>query len=86
MEIEIGERYIRADGIIVIIIETIKIGDYCYMDNMKTTYTRTGTYCYDGISYRDLICEVVPSIYALYKGGIIDLKELIKQHIEYYTK
>ena len=86
MEIEVGERYIRADGFIVIIIETKEIGDYCYIDNMKTTYAKTGTYFTNGISYRDLICEIVPSIYALYKGGIIHIKELIKQHIEYYTK
>ena len=43
MKIEVGERYIRADGIIVIIIEEIEISDY-YMDNMKTTYNRTGNY------------------------------------------
>ena len=86
MKIEVEKEYITADGNIVLILYYLGDCDYNYQDNMGRTYTETGTYCCDGISYRDLICEVVPSIYVLYKSGRFDIEELIKQHIEYYTK
>lgn len=86
MEIEVGKEYITADGNIVKVINKNVDCWYPYFTNIDLTYNKDGKYWNTGTSKRDLICEVVPSIYALYSSGIIDLKELIKQHIEYYTK
>ena len=86
MKIEVGEKYITASGEIEKIISKDSDEVYPYDDNNNHSYTENGQCLQYTIDKRDLICEVVPSIYALYKGGIIDLKELIKQHIEYYTK
>ena len=85
MKIEVGKKYITDSGNIEQII--LKSNDYTYpyCDNNNNSYNEEG----QRLQYSDeddLICEIVPSIYALYKGGIIDLKELIKQHIEYYIK
>ena len=86
MEIEIGKEYITASGDIVKI--TTKDDDevFPYDCNMKHSYTKDGNIYQYRKTKDDLICEIIPSIYALYISGIIDLKELIKQHIEYYTK
>ena len=86
MKIEVGKEYITASGDIVEIIKKDYNEVYPYDSDEKKTYTKKGQYFYYKTDKDDLICEIVPSIYALYKGGIIDLKELIKQHIEYYTK
>ena len=86
MEIEVGKEYITASGDIVLISYSLEKCNYKYQDNRGSTYTENGNMYRNKISEYDLICEVVPSIYALYSSGIIDLKELIKQHIEYYTK
>ena len=85
MKIEVGKKYITASGNIEQII--LKGNDYTYpyCDNNNNSYNEWGQ-CLQYGDEDDLICEIVPSIYALYKSGIIDLKELIKQHIEYYTK
>ena len=86
MKIEVGKEYITASGNIVKVIEKDCNEVYPYDSDVKKSYTEKGQYFYYKTDKDDLICEIVPSIYALYKSGIIDLKELIKQHIEYYTK
>ena len=85
MKIEVGKKYITASGNIEQIM--LKSNDYTYpyYDNNSNSYTEKGQ-CLQYGDEDDLICEIVPSIYTLYKNNIIDLKELIKQHIEYYTK
>ena len=86
MKIEIEKKYITASGNIIEIVSKDNDNIYTYNDNNYNLYTGNGKYWRHGISDRDLICEVVPSIYALYKGGVINFKELIIKHIEYYTK
>ena len=86
MKIEVGKEYITASGNIVKIIEKDYNEVYPYDGDTKKSYTEKGQCLHYKTDKDDLICEIVQSIYALYKGGIIDLKELIKQHIEYYTK
>ena len=85
MKIEVGKKYITAGGNIEKII--LKGNDYTYpyCDNNNNSYNEWGQ-CLQYGDEDDLICEIVPSIYALYIGGIIDFKELIIKHIEYYTK
>ena len=85
MKIEVGKKYITASGNIEQII--LKGNDYTYpcRDMYNNSYTEGGQ-CLQYGDEDDLICEIVPSIYVLYISGIINLKELIKQHIEYYTK
>ena len=85
MRIEIGKKYITASGNIEKII--LKDNDYTYpyCDNNNNSYTEEGKYLQYG-DEDDLICEIVPSIYVLYKSGRFDIEELMKQHIEYYTK
>ena len=86
MEIEIGKEYITASGDIVKITKKDDDEVYPYDCNMKHSYTKDGNIYQYRKTKDDLICEVVPSIYALYKGGIIDLSALVLEHIEYYTK
>lgn len=85
MKIEVGKKYITASGKIEQII--LKGSDYTYpyCDNNNNLYTKEGQ-CLQYGDEDDLICEIVPSIYGLYISGIIDLRELILEHIEYYTK
>ena len=85
MKIEVGKKYITASGKIEQII--LKGNDYTYpyCDNNNNSYTERGQ-CLQYGDEDDLICEVIPSIYALYKGGIIDISALVLEHIEYYTK
>ena len=85
MRIEIGKKYITASGKIEQIISKNNNYTYQYCDNNNNSYNEWGQ-CLQYGDEDDLICEIVPSIYALCIAGIIDLKELIKQHIEYYTK
>ena len=85
MKIEVGKKYVTASGNIEQIILKDNAYTYPYCDNNNNSYTEEGQ-CLQYGDEDDLICEIVPSIYALYKGDIIDLKELVKQHIEYYTK
>ena len=85
MEIEVGKKYITASGKIEQIILKNNNYTYPYCDNNNNSYNEEGQ-CLQYGDEDDLICEIVQSIYALYIGGIIELKELIKQHIEYYTK
>ena len=86
MKIEVGKEYITASGNIVKIIEKDCNYLYPYDSDTSNSYTEKGQCLHYKNDKDDLICEIVQSIYALYKSGIIDLKELIKQHIEYYTK
>ena len=85
MKIEAGKKYLTASGNIEQII--LKGNDYTYpyCDINNNSYTEEGQ-CLQYGDEDDLICEIVPSIYALYIGGIIDDKELVLEHIEYYTK
>ena len=85
MKIEVGKKYLTAGGNIEKII--LKGDDYTYpyCDNNNNSYNEWGQ-CLQYGDEDDLICEIVPSIYALYIGGIIDDKELVLEHIEYYTK
>ncbi len=85
MKIEVGKKYITASGKIEEIIGKDSSYTHPYCDNSNNSYTEKGQ-CLQYGDEDDLICEIVPSIYTLYIGGITDLKELIKQHIEYYTK
>ena len=84
MKIEVGKKYITASGKIE---QIISKGNYTYpyCDINNNSYTEEGQ-CLQYYNEDDLICEIVPSIYALYIGGIIDLRELVLKHIEYYTK
>lgn len=86
MKIELGKRYINASGELIIITSKQNDSTYSFIDKNGKTYTKEGLEFKYKNDKNDLICEIVQSIYALYKSGIIDLKELIKQHIEYYTK
>ena len=85
MKIEVGKKYITASGKIEQII--LKSNDYThpYCDTNNNSYNEDGQ-CLQYGDEDDLICEIVPSIYTLYKSGIVDLRELILEHIEYYTK
>lgn len=85
MKIEVGKKYITASGKIEQIILKGKDYTYPYCDNNNNSYTEEGQYLQYG-DEDDLICEIVPSIYELYICGIINLRELILEHIEYYTK
>ena len=86
MKIEVGKEYITASGNIVKIIGKDCNEVYPYDGDAYNSYTEKGQRLHYKTDKDDLICEIVQSIYALYKSGTIDLKELIKQHIEYYTK
>ena len=86
MKIEVGKEYITASGERQEIISKSNHKVYPFYDKNDCCYCENGQCLKYRINKHDLICEIVPSIYALYKSGIIDLKELIKQHIEYYTK
>ena len=86
MKIEVGKEYITASGNIIKIIEKDYNEVYPYNGDTNNSYTEKGQFLHYRTDKDDLICEIVQSIYALYKSGIIDLKELIKKHIEYYTK
>ena len=85
MKIEVGKKYLTAGGNVEKII--LKGNDYTYpyCDNNNNSYTEEGQ-CLQYGDEDDLICEIVQSIYILYKNNIIDIEELIIQHIEYYTK
>ena len=85
MKIEVGKKYITASGKIEQIIFKGNDYTYPYCDNNNNSYNEEGQ-CLQYGDEDDLICEIVPSIYALYIGGIIDHKELILEHIKYYTK
>ena len=85
MKIEVGKKYITASGKIEQIISEGNGFTYQYCDNNNNSYNEEGQ-CLQYGDEDDLICEIVPSIYALYKSGIINLKELVLEHIEYYTK
>ena len=85
MKIEIGKKYITASGKTEHIILEGNHYTYPYCDTNNNSYTEEGQ-CLQYGDEDDLICEIVPSLYALYIGGIIDFKELIIKHIEYYTK
>ena len=86
MKIEAGKKYIAANRNIVEIVKKDYSEIYPCGCNTNKSYTKNGNRYTSKISEDDLICEIVPSIYVLYISGIINLKELIKQHIEYYTK
>ena len=85
MKIKVGKKYITASGKIEEVILKNNNYTYPYFDINNNSYTEEGQ-CLQYGDEDDLICEIVPSIYALYTGGIIDLRELILEHIEYYTK
>ena len=85
MKIEIGKKYITASGEIEQIILKNNNYTYPYCDSNNNSYTEEGQ-CLQYGDEDDLICEIVPSIYALYTSGITDFRELISAHIEYYTK
>ena len=85
MKIEVGKKYITASGKIEQIMLKGNGYTYPYCDNNNNNSYNEEGQCLQYGDEDDLICEIVPSIYALYAGGIIDLEELIKQHIEYYT-
>ena len=86
MKIEAGKKYIAANGNIVEIVKEDYSGIYPCWCNTNKSYTKNGNRYTSKISEDDLICEIVQSIYILYKNNIIDIEELIIQHIEYYTK
>ena len=85
MKIEIGKNYITASGKTEQIILEGNHYTFPYCDTNYNSYNENGQ-CLQYGDEDDLICEIVPSIYALYIGGIIGLRELILEHIEYYTK
>ena len=86
MKIKAEKKYIAANGNIVEIVKEDYNEIYPCWCNTNKSYTKNGNRYTSKISEDDLICEIVPSIYVLCISGIINLKELIKQHIEYYTK
>lgn len=85
MKIEVGKKYITASGKIEQIILKNNNYTYPYCDNNNNSYNEWGQ-CLQYGDEDDLICEIAPSIYALYTGGMIDDKGLVLKHIEYYTK
>ena len=86
MKIEVGKEYITASGNIVKIIKKDYNEVYPYDGNTNNSYTEKGQCLHYKTDKDDLICEIIQYIYIQYICGRIDLKELIKQHIEYYTK
>ena len=60
---------------------------YPFRDVENDGYSSNGSYIYNYTDHKfDLICECVPDILDKYMDKDITQKELIQQHIDYYTK
>ena len=85
MKIEVGKKYINANGLIVSITNKVEGNKYPY-ESVVSSYAQDGIYTYEKICGQDLICEVVPELHQDLINGIIIQREFIKKHIEYWTE
>lgn len=86
MKIEVGKKYINAEGGIVEIIgieseET----DYKFIGDNNFHYLETGRFYEKNEVPFDLICLVNEPLYEQYQQGLITKKQFIQKHIELYT-
>lgn len=86
MKIELGKRYINANGELIIITSKQNDSTYPFIDEDEKTYTKEGLEFKYKNNQNDLICEVIPSIYNIYINEKINLKQFIELHIEYYER
>lgn len=85
MKIEVGKKYINANGEVVTIIEEDKESiDYCICDINLNWYANDGIYQIGEESKYDLICEVNKDIYTAFKQDLITKKEFLNKHFELY--
>ena len=87
MKIEVGKRYINANGQII---EIVKFNNnenliYSYGDTKEEFYTNNGMYSFINQTKKDLICEVNEDIYTAYKQDLITKKEFLNKHFELYS-
>ncbi len=84
MKIEVGKRYIDAEGFINNIVE--KDNNSMFISAVGETYFSNGGYDRFTQTPQDLICEVVPEIMAAWKEGDINSwKDVLEAHIDWWT-
>jgi hypothetical protein len=83
MKIEVGKRYIDAEGIV----RTIdKFDGIDFFDMTHTRYESNGRLCVFRQTTQDLICEVVPEIITAWKEGYFETwKDVLQAHIDWWT-
>lgn len=83
MKIEVGKRYINAEGKITEI--TRFDGGCIYYDLLNNKYEYNGRVSLLVECTQDLICEVVPEILESYKEGFYESwQDVLKAHIDWY--
>lgn len=81
MKIEVGKRYIDAEGVIRTIVRFD--GGCTYYDLLNNKYEYNGRVSLLVESPIDLICEVVPEIITAWKEGYIETwKDVLQDHID----
>ena len=86
VKIEVGKKYINAEGDVVRVIKLWSNMTYPYTCR-GYSYTAYGQRVIGQESPQDLSCEVVPEIYEAYTlGYILSQKEFIEKHIKYWTE
>lgn len=85
MKIEVGKKYINADGLVVFIINKVEGNKYPY-ESVDSSYSQDGSYIYEEICGQDLICEVVLKLHQALINGEMTPKQFIEKHIEHWSK
>lgn len=86
MLIEVGKKYINAEGDIIYIIGIdCNYSDYKFIDEDGCHYLETGRFDKHNEETFDLICLVDENLLKQYEASQIRKKEFISKHIELYT-
>ena len=85
MKIEVGKRYINAEGDVVKIAREYPLTFYMYACR-EYTYSVRGRRIIGQESPQDLICEVVPELHQDLINSIITQKEFIERHIKHWIE
>lgn len=86
MKIEVGKKYINAEGDIIQIVGIdSNQGDYKFLDEDDCHYLESGGFNKHNEETFDLICLINEPLYEQYQQGLITKKQFIQKHIELYT-
>lgn len=85
MKIEVGNKYINAEGRIIDIISINNNDDYIFVGHDNYNYLESGRFFKHREDSFDLICLVDETLYEQYQQSLLTKKQFIQKHIELYT-
>lgn len=86
MKIEVGKKYINAEGRIINIVGiNNNEDDYKFVGHDNYNYLESGRFFKHRTDTFDLICLVDETLYEQYQQNLITKKKFIQKHIELYT-